>query len=272
MIAQLIKTLQRIIRHPSNKGQVLIRILIFFGWQIFKRSVGLPVLVRSCGKRFLAYPDCTISSMLLYFNVPESAELSILKSYCQKGEAVFFDIGANIGLYSIVMEEHFAAVHAFEPNPEAIRRLRENSMLNGLTIKANNIAVSDREGIMHLCVRGNVDPTAHLQEVASEYTISVPVVSLDKYIEKNQVRGKIVVKIDVEGEELRVLDGAVESLRQKRFSIIQFESLSEEHFVSICNFMKSLNYGVYAANNNKLVPVAQRGEGMNNYYILPPEN
>jgi len=93
MIRQLIKILQMIIHHPSNSGQVFRRILIFFGWQIFKRSVGLSVLVTSCGKRFLAYPDCPISSMLLYFNVPEYEELAILKSFCQKGKDVFFDIG-----------------------------------------------------------------------------------------------------------------------------------------------------------------------------------
>jgi len=272
MMAQLIKILKMIIWHPSNKGQVLNRILIFLGWQILKRSARLTVLVTSCGKRFLAYPDCPVSSMLLYFNVPEYEELSILKSYCQKRKDVFFDIGANIGFYSIAMEEYFVAVHAFEPNPEANRRLKENSMLNGLTTKANNLAVSNREGIIHLCVRGNADPTAHLQDFASEDTISVPVVSLDKYIQKNQVKEKIVVKIDVEGEELRVLEGSVESLRRKQFSIMQFESLTQEHFASIIKFVKLLPYGVYATNNNKLVPIDRRKEGVNNYYLLPLED
>lgn len=272
MITQLIKILQKIMRHPSNKGQVPKRILIFFSWQIFKRFIGFPVLVKSCNRRFLAYPDCTTSSMLLYFNIPESTELNILKSYCQKGETVFFDIGANIGFYSIVLAEDFMSVHAFEPNPEAIKRLKENSMLNSLTITANNIAVSDKEGVMYLYAKNKVDPTAHLKDVGSEDTVSVSVVSLDKYISQNKMNRKIVVKIDVEGQELKVLKGALENLRLKQFSIIQFESLNEEHFASICEFVKPLNYSVYVASNSKLVAINKRKEGVDNYYLLPVEN
>lgn len=272
MILKTKTILQRIIRHPSNKGQVPIHILHFWGWQLFKRLIGCPIVVVSCGKRFLAYPDCTFSSMLMYFNIPEYIEQSILKSHSHDGKAIFFDIGANIGFYSIVIGDYFSAVHAFEPNPKALRRLRENTMLNELNVIANNFALSDKEGLSHLCVGSNVDPMAYLQEVSAENTISVPVLPLDIYIKKNQIKEKIVAKIDVEGGELNVLQGAIESLREKCFSIIQFESLDEKNFTSITKFIKSVGYDVYTASNTNLFPVEHRINGVNNYYLLPSEN
>ncbi len=267
----LLKTLRRIVCHPSNKDHKSRALCRFVWWQACKRIIACPIVVKSCGKRFLAYPDCIFSSMLLYFKVPEYEELAALESYSESGRAVFFDVGANIGFYSLTMEEHFSEVHAFDPNPEAIRRLNENLVLNRLHVKVNGFGLYNAEKEMHLHMENAVDPTACLQDVSGKNTISVPVMPLDKYIEETDIKEKIVMKIDVEGAELEVLQGAVESLREKRFSLIQFESLSEQHLAAIINFVKDVGYDVCVLTDSNLSSVKTKVAEIHNYYLVPQQ-
>jgi len=262
----------KIIVHPSNRGEVINRLLKFLGWQVFKRFIGCPILIKSCDNLFLAYPDCTISFFLIYFKTHENEELSVLKTYFNEGKAVFIDVGANIGFHSIVLRKYFLIVHAFEPNPEIFRRLKENVMLNGHTISANNVGVSDREGEMYLCSKSKVDSAAYLKDSSSDDTIPVRVVSLDNYIEENLIKERLVMKIDVEGGELKVLQGTSKALKEKKFDIIQFEVLNEERFEEIRLFIESFQYDIYTIINNKLQPVHCFVKKQFNYFFIPSKD
>jgi FkbM family methyltransferase len=269
-ISRLNTILKNVWNHPSNSNEKVIRILRFISWQIIKRLINKAILIDSNNKEFLAFPDCTISSMLIYYKQPELEELNIIKKY-SGGSNTFFDVGANIGLYTIMLLGDFKSFHSFEPNPIALNRFRINVLLNNASdiVNFNNMGVSKFSGNMFLKVDGDVDPTAHLVDSKdSTNSISVPVVSLDNYILLNNIKGTILVKIDVEGGELDVLKGMKNTLKQCKYSLIQYECLNNKYFNIVYEFIDDYQYTVCCIDNNKLKIVNKRVDGINNYFLL----
>lgn len=132
-------------------------------------------------------------------------------------EDLFLDVGANIGYHTLVAASRGAAVHAFEPVPRLADRVRRNAALNQLEsqIHVVDAAVSNRSGTSHLYVAARADDGSHslLQGVkaSSVETIPVRLTTLDVHL-ADAARLPTVVKIDVEGCEALVLDGASETL------------------------------------------------------------
>ena len=135
--------------------------------------------------------------------------------------ACVFDIGANIGLLSIIFGRKVklgGQVFAFEPSPGPLACLRQNIALNnsGAVVHAQPYAVSSQDGKLdfftnedsldtqHCATR---PPGAHVQKII------VDVVSVDSFCRKHRVT-PTVMKIDVEGYEPLVLEGARELISQ----------------------------------------------------------
>lgn len=123
---------------------------------------------------------------------------------------VFLDVGANVGLWSV---ECTAAVgpggriFAFEPNPVTVEKLRANVAANGLelVITVFPLALSDREGMATLSCPHDHD-TSRLSDAGGAPGIAVRTAPLDALFSPDQpVHG---IKVDVEGHELKFLEGA----------------------------------------------------------------
>jgi FkbM family methyltransferase len=122
---------------------------------------------------------------------------------------VFYDVGANVGLYTCFISQKSKQTIAFEPHPENAVRLRENVTLNEIrNLEIRDEALSDTNGDAELAVTG--------VDVAGEGTHSLATGSEDKTVEIQTVRADSlptevpepdVVKIDVEGAEMSVLRG-----------------------------------------------------------------
>jgi FkbM family methyltransferase len=135
------------------------------------------------------------------------------------GDQVFWDVGANIGYFTLVAAtalNHRGAIIAFEPGKNAYARLEENIALNPYrNIRAYPLAVSDREGQAVLHVAGDIADSS-----ASLYPMGQPeggqevcrTVALDHFLEAEGLRPPDLMKLDVEGAELAVLQGARELL------------------------------------------------------------
>lgn len=142
---------------------------------------------------------------------------------------VIFDVGAHVGIYSLwasgLVGDGF--VVAFEPNPIAYKWLVSNIELNNVTnAKALPYALGDEVTMQKLYIAGeNIGASSLIMShVSGGYSIVgefiVPVVTLDYIIDKStEVIGKPIkhidlVKVDVEGYEMRVLRGAEKALRK----------------------------------------------------------
>ena len=141
----------------------------------------------------------------------------------------FLDVGANIGLYSMLFaaSDGDMSVHAYEPSPTTFEELKQNIVLNGLDqIRAKRLAVSDRQGkvdfgVVHELSGANsvIDTSIHDSKTFTKH-MQVEAVRLDDQLELTGRR--ICVKIDVEGHELCVLNGMRRLLHENQ-AIVQVE-------------------------------------------------
>jgi FkbM family methyltransferase len=119
------------------------------------------------------------------------------------------DIGAHLGLYSLIAASRAArTVYAFEPDPRTFPHLVRNIEANGLRGRVTPVrrAVSDRGGDEPLFLDdGSPAVSALVAADRSEPAVPVPCLSVDEFVAADQRVD--IVKLDVEGAELRALHG-----------------------------------------------------------------
>jgi FkbM family methyltransferase len=140
---------------------------------------------------------------------------------------VVLDIGANIGYYTLVAAKLLRGegrVHAFEPSPENYRLLVKNIEANGFTnVTAVPKAVAGENGRVELFLDGlNFGGPSlsrrNIPETAG--SIFVEAVTLDAYLAQTSEPRVDLVKMDTQGTEGRILEGAARTLESSRPKII----------------------------------------------------
>lgn len=139
---------------------------------------------------------------------------------------VFYDVGANIGLYSCFAASQLSSgrIVAFEPHPQTADRLRTNLSLNGDQFKVYQYALSDREGTMNLAPpEGSDRPGTFSLYGGVDGAVPVEVVRGDDLRKRASLPVPTILKIDVEGAELDVIEGLSGTLSQKACRLVYVE-------------------------------------------------
>jgi FkbM family methyltransferase len=203
--------------HPANtgvRGRAVLRALRFqFRGRVLKRRTLTTIGNHSVLWAELHRPS---SSRALYANPPDVPEMLVWQRAIRQGD-LFVDVGANIGLYSLLAAECGASVVALEPDDSAADRLIENACLNGYAVELIRAAATES--------RGSVAFTTGLDAMnrvvtSGSSTRRVPATTVDEVLGHRRAAG---LKIDVEGAERLVLAGASRALREHRIAIIQIE-------------------------------------------------
>jgi FkbM family methyltransferase len=150
--------------------------------------------------------------------------LALVQVAAGRGPVEFFDIGAHVGMHSLLIATAYPAdtVHAtgFEPTPLTSSIFRSLAAANQLAIRIERCAVAAEPGTAELYI-SPWDTSNSLAEGFRPATdsFSVPTVSVDSYCATRGIRPD-VVKIDVETLESKVLLGALATLEQSPASIV----------------------------------------------------
>ena len=127
---------------------------------------------------------------------------------------LFLDVGANFGYHTLVAAAAGARVHAFEPVPRLRTRLENNIRRNRLVerVTVSEVALGASNGTAPFYLASRVDDGSHslIAGVPADSIeeITVPTRRLDDYLTATGSEPPTLVKIDVEGAEALVLDGA----------------------------------------------------------------
>ena len=167
-----------------------------------------------------------------------------------KDEGIFIDVGAHTGLYTITSLKANSknSVICFEPYFMNLSRLITNLRLNRLSSNVSTIlgAVSNFDGKSKFKIDAEKSYMSKGGKL-SEDGQSIDVYKLDTLFFKKFKKKLNVIKIDTEGEDLKVLLGAESLIREHKPKIII--EAREENKIDITNFLKSNSYRIYNINN-----------------------
>lgn len=203
------------------------------------------------------------------------------------------DVGANVGLYSYELTRHFARVESFEPNPHCNRVIRASRRHN-LTL--HDVALSNREGSSTLTVPliagqpatalGSLDRRVSAgTEIGPHHAdgmedVPVKLRTLDSF----GFQEVDLIKIDVEGHELEVIEGATETITRCRPTLmIEIEQRHHPHrpLAEIFDRILSMGYAGQFHSDGRFHPLEsfelprmQDGDPLsrsyiNNFFFLP---
>ncbi|AUV81401.1 FkbM family methyltransferase [Salinigranum rubrum] len=161
-----------------------------------------------------------------FVSIAERPILEDLASSIRRDD-VFYDIGANTGLYSCLMANLVEQpVIALEPHPQNARRLEENAELNGADVSVFEYALADSAGDSELSIVLDKIGSAGHSLVSDEgpNTITVPKIRGDDFIADEDLPAPTVLKIDVEGAEYQVLRGLESALSRSDCRMVYCET------------------------------------------------
>jgi FkbM family methyltransferase len=165
--------------------------------------------------------------------------------------AIVMDIGANIGIYTILLSHIYpkAKIIAIEASPTIFEMLRSNCKLNNLVFSGSNVllinkAISDKDDITTEFYEKHSMSTM-LKEFLTNLSSTIltnqdelnkrviRTITIDNLVETININEISLLKIDVEGAEVLALKGAIKTLTQKKIKnmIIEYHSLENYNYI-----------------------------------------
>lgn len=209
----LLNTIEFIINHPLIRGNKLSSIIRFARWQVGSRLVpGAIVYDWINGSKFLVKTGEGGLTVNIYTGLHEFPDMGFLLHFL-RGDDFFVDIGANVGSYTILACSAIGARGvAFEPVPSTYKRLVENMHLNHLDekVRCANKGVGSQQGTIVFTSDSDTKNHALADGEQCDNVVTIGVTSLDDAL-NNECPS--LIKIDVEGYETPVLEGAQKTLQ-----------------------------------------------------------
>jgi FkbM family methyltransferase len=237
------------------------------------------------GTRLRVFLGNDISAQIYIAGCWEPNEFAFLDRVLRLG-MTFLDIGANDGIYTVFAAKRVGSegvVWAFEPSTRELERLRFNLDLNQLTARVFPVALAECNGEAQFKVAG-YEHEAHNTlgdfayagvEAGAAQTVALR--RLDDVVADNPPARIDIIKMDVEGAEFRVLQGATATLQKYR-PIIMFE-VSESSLrnqgtsgAQLVEFVRAQGYAIHIFDRSTgLVIPAPDGAHSDNMVGVPEE-
>lgn len=206
---QIIKVVKGIMKHPLAKRQKSSSILRFVKWQLAQAILPYPVVYSFVGEsKLVVQKGMHGATGNIYLGLHEFNEMSFVLHLLKEGD-LFGDIGANIGAFSVLASVNAGAdAITVEPIPITYSYLVRNVKINNAESKITALQLGVGNENTTLRFTKNMDTVNSVsvnQDTNDENTVLVEVKKLDDIFNDRQ---PVLLKIDVEGYEWQVLQGA----------------------------------------------------------------
>lgn len=173
------------------------------------------------------------------------------------------DIGCNIGYFSLISAKHnnVANIYSIDGNSTNINMMALSCKLNGFSnINLINKCISDKEAYFKPSNKEFVESVNNIGGLAYEEsndTHGVISTSIDSLISENNINRVLIMKIDIEGGELRALKGAINTLKTNIVEniIIEITPKFNNDSLQILEILKAANYNLYNIPHKEYGPV-----------------
>lgn len=185
--------------------------MVRYPFRILPRGLAMPILQGPLrGKKWIVgahLHGCWLGSYECEMQARVAREV--------KQGGVFYDVGANVGFYSLLAAVLIrpGQVYAFEPLPANVTYLQKHLDLNGIhNVSVLELAISDRPGTALF----EAEQTRAMGRLGAGGNLRVQTATLDALLRQEQIAPPDCIKMDVEGAEFRALLGARECFARHR--------------------------------------------------------
>lgn len=197
----------------------------------------------------------------------------VLDQLKKNPELVIYDLGANLGYFSLLCAavSSKSTIFSFEPIPANMNIFCRHLLINNVkNVKPVNLAVSDHLGFIDFSAE-NLSHSYTYKQSSAHYgnrqlNLKVGVTSLDIFIDQYGYAKPDIIKVDVEGAEYDVLLGAAKIIEKYKPKILLATHEAHEKGVEEkCRaFLKNANYSCLKLND-----VTGRPKGLDDYWCVP---
>ncbi|MCD5397250.1 MAG: FkbM family methyltransferase [Candidatus Pacebacteria bacterium] len=270
--------------------RLIMKFISFIGIFILKKINFMVVLSKLRNTKQVLYVELSsaVGLSIWFRGVYELKNTLLIQKILSSGD-IFFDIGGNAGYFSVIASPIVGpagSVHYFEPNPKLCalfkRSLEKNEISN---VKIVPKAVMSNNGkVKFLSMKDSglsrivIDPKVIKNNQKNKLT-TVPSITIDDYCQLNMDTKDCpkLIKIDVEGAELNVLQGAKQTLKRHQpiiFAEIQNITLNKfgATATKLFKFMSSLGYKGKDPNTQKEITNPENLAWPNNMVLFTPIN
>jgi FkbM family methyltransferase len=203
---------------------------------------------------------------MLNFHKIDPKEMNLLVKI-MPANATVFDVGANIGWFTLFFAVHprVKKVYAFEPIPYTFNYLRKHLALNQIkNAQAFNCGLGDTKEERHFYWTRKETGSSSLTNLRDRLAISkirCKIITLDQFVKHRQIHVDLI-KCDVEGAELFVFSGALETIKRYK-PVIYTEMLRKwskkfgYHPDDIINMLAGQGYLCYGYIGNKIKEISR---------------
>lgn len=233
--------------------------------------------------RWRLYPECMVQrSVYLYGDWESYDSREFIRAL--KPDGVVLDIGAYFGYYSMLACRYAgpqASVYAFEPFPKSFAMLEENKRLNGFdSMVCVNLAISDQpaEWSFRVAPTSNLGSGGLTSNPSPKGSNRVTATTVDHFVAEKGLDRVDLIKMDVEGAEVRALAGAEKTLRRFRpVMMVELDpgklKLLGETPQHLVRRIGDLGYRMFCAGPSGLQPIPdpETVSGFINLFCFPSE-
>ncbi len=217
----MIKIIKSLRAHPFNATDKIGAIGRFIKWQISARLNPQPIVHPFTEhSKLWVKKGMTGATGNLYSGLHEFYDMGFLLHFLREND-LFIDVGANIGSYTVLASAEIKAFSlSFEPVPSTFSYFKNNILINDIQhlVTPLNIGLGSKKDVLKFTK--SHDTENHIATESDTDTIDVEIDILDNIIAERQPN---LLKIDVEGFETEVLNGAETTLNKPSLKAIIIE-------------------------------------------------
>ena len=207
-------------------------------------------LVAHKGAEFLLN-SCEKTDRFVYLRNNEGAQIELMSDWVMQYSPVcFLDVGANFGLYSIILGRRYPdmRIHSFEPVERLRRQFQANILINGLeNLQLHPVAVSDVSAqasyLQHVSGHAGLSKLRQSSDLLGPEWAEMTVETrpMDQMLDYRGER--LAIKVDVEGHECEVIRGMCQLLKNNNCYLqVEISSRHPENRAFIKDFMSGCGY------------------------------